>query len=667
MLIAFVGGLAIGFLAGQGGGEHGEEVAAVELDAEAQGAAKEAAGGVERFKVPVTDAQPQKGAEQPLVTIVEFSEFQCPFCSRVLPTVKKIMDEYDGKVRIAWRNNPLPMHNNAPAAAQAAMEAHEQGGDEKFWQMHDILFDNQKALSRSDLEQYAKRVGLDMGKFKAALDNNEHMSQVKKDQQLAQKLGARGTPAFFINGRKLMGAQPYDKFKEIVDDEIARAEKMVGAGVPKGQLYAAFQESAKTSPGGDKPSQERAKKKRRRPDPDAVYKVPTGDSPAKGPENALVTIVEFSEFQCPFCSRVLPTMKKIQEEYGNDVRIVFRHNPLPFHDNAMPAAIAAHEVYEQGGDRKFWQYHDILFENQRALTRDNLEKWAKQIGGINMGKLKKALDTKAHKSKIEKDQQLARSLGASGTPAFFINGRNLRGAQPFPAFKSVIDEELAKAKKMVKSGTSKSQLYAKIIEDGATSQKFIEPEGGGGGGGADEAAKEYDLEVPKDAPRKGAKNAKVVIQEFSDFQCPFCSRVLPTLDKVVDEYGDKVAIVWRNYPLPFHQQAMPAAQAALEVHEQGGDKKFWQYHDILFQNQRSLTRDNLEKWAKQIGGINMAQFKKALDTNEHKSDVEADMSAVREAGARIGTPSFFIDGKLIQGAQPYSKFKEAIDAALEGS
>ena len=110
---------------------------------------------------------------------------------------------------------------------------------------------------------------------------------------------------------------------------------------------------------------------------------------------------------------------------------------------------------------------------------------------------------------------------------------------------------------------------------------------------------------------------------------------------------------------------MPAAEAALEVFAQGGSEKFWAYHDLLFANQRELTRENLEQWAQQVGGINMARFRAALDNNTHRAAVQADMTAVTEAGARIGTPSFFINGRLIQGAQPFPAFQAAIDAALE--
>jgi protein-disulfide isomerase len=231
----------------------------------------------------------------------------------------------------------------------------------------------------------------------------------------------------------------------------------------------------------------------------------------------------------------------------------------------------------------------------------------------------------------------------------------------------VIDEELAKAKDMVAKGTAKSALYEKIIENGATAPKFIEGAGGDApaAAAAPDANKVYQIPAPAGrAASKGKKGAKVVIQEFSDFQCPFCSRVNPTMKQVMDEYGDKVQVVWRHYPLPFHDKAFKAAEAANEVLEQGGDEKFWKYHDILFENQRALEPENLVKYAEQVGGINTAKLKTALDTDKHKAAVQSDLDAVAKSGARIGTPSFFINGKLLQGAQPFPAFKAAIDAAI---
>ena len=150
-IVMAIGGFALGHVVGSRSGTDtgvGEEAQAADVDVP---------GDVERYKIPVNDAQPSKGPKDALVTIVEFSEFQCPFCARVLPTTKEVVDTYGDKVRIVWRNNPLPFHPNAGPAAAVAMEANAQGGGEKFWAVHDVLFANQKALGREQLEDYARR------------------------------------------------------------------------------------------------------------------------------------------------------------------------------------------------------------------------------------------------------------------------------------------------------------------------------------------------------------------------------------------------------------------------------------------------------------------------------------------------------------------------------
>jgi protein-disulfide isomerase len=201
----------------------------------------------------------------------------------------------------------------------------------------------------------------------------------------------------------------------------------------------------------------------RGPDPQKVYAFPIEGSAIKGSPDAWVTIVEVSDFQCPFCNRVNPTLKEIQDKYPNDVRFVFKHNALPFHNRALPAAMAAECANEQG---KFWQMHDELFANQRALEDTNLEEYAKKVG-VNGGKWKDCYSSNKFKEKVEADMKLANQLGARGTPAFFINGRFLSGAQPFASFQAVIDEELKKAKE---SGISKKDYYAKaVVEKGEKS------------------------------------------------------------------------------------------------------------------------------------------------------------------------------------------------------
>ncbi len=593
------------------------------------------------YKVPAGDSY-FKGAKDAQVTILEFSEFQCPFCSRVNPTIKQVLDTYPGKVKVVFKHSPLPFHKDAPLASEASIAAGAQG---KFWEMHDKLFENQKALTRPDLDRFAGEIGLDMSKFKADLDGNVFKKVVDADMAISAQFGVQGTPNFFINGRKLVGAQPWDAFKKIIDEEITKTEILLKAGTPLADIYAKVTENGLSKAAAPAP-----RDRGEAPNDTTVYKVPVAAEDAvKGPADALVTIVEFSEFQCPFCSRVLPTTKQIFDTYGKDVRVIFKHAPLPFHADAPLASEAALAAGAQG---KFWEYHDVLFANQKDLKRESLDKFAGQVG-LNMGKFKADLDSNKFKAQVERDKALATSIGAGGTPNFYVNGRNLVGAQPFEAFKKIIDEELVKAKALVAKGTARSAVYAELTKNGATSKAA------GPSRPAEDDTKVYDIKVGSNDPFKGGKKAAVTIIEFSDFECPFCSRVNPTMKQIEDAYGDKVRVVFKQNPLSFHKNAPLAAEATLAAHEQG---KFWQMHDALFANQKALTRPDLDKYAQEIG-LNMDKFKAALDNNKFKPQVEADMAVAKELGA-TGTPSFFVNGRKLRGAQPFESFKKLIDEAL---
>jgi len=173
-----------------------------------------------------------------------------------------------------------------------------------------------------------------------------------------------------------------------------------------------------------------------------TVEVATAGRPERGGAKAAVTIVEFSDYQCPFCKRGEDSAQKVFETYGDKVRIVFRDYPLPFHDRARPAAEAANCANAQG---KFWEYNKKLFANQGALSDDNLKTYAKDLG-LDTAKFDECYAKKSFSAAIDKDLADGVAAGVNGTPAFFINGRSLSGAQPFEKFKEIIDEELAAAK-----------------------------------------------------------------------------------------------------------------------------------------------------------------------------------------------------------------------------
>ncbi|MBL8785771.1 MAG: thioredoxin domain-containing protein [Deltaproteobacteria bacterium] len=590
------------------------------------GAGQMATGAVAAALTPAPNA---------VVEIIEFSDFQCPFCSRVTPTLKELKTTYGDKLKVTFLHQPLPFHNNARPAALAAEAARKQG---KFWEMHDKLFANQQALAPADFERYAGEIGLNVEQFKKDIADPTLSGVVDQHQSIASAVGATGTPAFFINGKNLRGAQPVEEFKKLVDEEIAAAGTNAGDAWIKQRLQAnnaplfsyVYEGKAAPKPEAPKPVKDMT-----------VYKVtidPTVDA-VKGDATAPITMVVFSEFQCPFCKKVEPTLKQLQADYGTKIRTVFKHNPLPFHKDALPASNAALCAKEQG---KFWEMHDMLFENQQSLDAASLEKYATDLK-LDVAKWKECFTAERYKNQIANDQELSGKVTARGTPNIFINGRKVTGAKPIEEFKEIVDEELKKAEALVAKGIAADKVYEEVIKDG----KVFEP--------LEEKVNAFKLDG---SPTKGKKDAKIQIVEFSDFECPFCSRVAAPLKELEAKYGADMSVTFKHFPLSFHKNAMPTAVAAMCAHEQG---KFWEFHDQAFANQKALLPENLKEYAKTVG-LDLGKFDACVASNKPQAQIEADMAEARGAEVR-GTPTLYINGRKFNSPTGYNvdAFSSVID------
>lgn len=171
------------------------------------------------------------------------------------------------------------------------------------------------------------------------------------------------------------------------------------------------------------------------------------DDHVRGPKNAKVTLIEYSDFECPYCKRHNETVTQIQKAYPNDVKVIFRHYPLSFHQNAEKEAEATECAAELGGNDAFWKLHDKIFaettSNGTGIALERLPAMAKEIG-LDEAKFKTCLDSGKYASKVAKDMQEGAAAGVEGTPATFVNGTMISGAQPFSNFKTAIDGILAK-------------------------------------------------------------------------------------------------------------------------------------------------------------------------------------------------------------------------------
>jgi protein-disulfide isomerase len=172
-----------------------------------------------RVEIEVVDTDPVKGAKDAPITIVQYAEYQCYYCNKVSPTLDALLDDYEGKVRLVFKDFPLENHQRAMPAAVAARCAGEQ---DKYWEMNRILLANQQALRDSDFDQYAKQLGLDGEQFTKCLSSGVHEPRIREAFASGQQVGVQATPTFYVNGVLVSGAQPYDRFKDVIERELER-------------------------------------------------------------------------------------------------------------------------------------------------------------------------------------------------------------------------------------------------------------------------------------------------------------------------------------------------------------------------------------------------------------------------------------------------------------
>lgn len=413
--------------------------------------------------LPVTAADPVSGNKDALVTLVVFADFQCPFCARASTTLGELRRKYtDSDLRFVWKNQPLPFHTRALPAAEAAQAVFEARGSDAFWRYHDALFADQRALEDADLERVASDVGVPPTELARLLARGSAGEKVRADMALAKTVDVNGTPSFFANGTLLSGAQPIDRFVELVDKELTKARAALAQGVRRDALYATMARQNLTIAAEEK--RRAAAPKPTAPEVTVPQVVPIAGAPVRGPATALVTIVAFSDFQCPFCARSQATLEDVDKRFAGKVRFVWKNQPLAFHQRAEPMAEVAMEAFAQRGHAGFWKMHDALWKAGAAsaqTTDAELVNLAVK-NGFSGPKMRAAITNKKHAVAIKNDSDLGNRLGAKGTPTFFINGRKLVGAQPFEQFETIINEELARAEALVARGTPRHLVYDEL-------------------------------------------------------------------------------------------------------------------------------------------------------------------------------------------------------------
>ena len=256
------------------------------------------------------------------VVVLFFCDFESFPCRNSASVAAGLLGKNED-VQFIFKHAPATTNANAFLAHEAALAAGSQG---KFWEMYNLLFENQSRLSRADLLGYAEKVGLNIAAFQQALDSHSYRPVIERDLAEARGLGVTATPTFFVNGRRLVGPQGYASLEAVVASALA--------GIPKSQ---------------------RAQNEIAAPGPMPVINV--DHAPSDGLATATIRVIEFSDFECPFCAKAAPVVRQLVAAFPTQVRVVFKHFPLPMHKEAPLAHEAAMAAAEQG---KFWEMHDAL-------------------------------------------------------------------------------------------------------------------------------------------------------------------------------------------------------------------------------------------------------------------------------------------------------------------
>lgn len=363
------------------------------------------------------------------VTIVEFTDYQCPYCARhAAQTMPSLIEQYIDAGQVYYVVKDFPLDNIHPQARLAAAAARCAGEQDAYWAMHDELFasHSQWATGSQDSQAHfvsiAANLDLDAGAFEACLESGRHDEAVERNFGEGLSLGVSATPTFFINGYPVPGAQPL----QIFDFAIGLAAE--------GRLGEAYvQPEAEPTP-----------------DPTKPVDIALGDAPRIGDPDAPVVIVEYTDFQCPYCSRHFgQTYPQILEKYveNGTVLYVFKDFPLTnIHPQAQLAAEAARCADDQAS---YLAMHDMLFERQSEWNnRSNAGELFTSYAGeleLDTAAFAACLESREHEAGVLADLEEGSRLGVRGTPAFFLNGHFLSGAQPYAVFEQAIQQLAAEA------------------------------------------------------------------------------------------------------------------------------------------------------------------------------------------------------------------------------
>jgi len=538
-----------------------------------------------------TSATP--AAAQP-VSIVVFSDFECPYSSQMFFVLQKLQARYSQQLHITYKQSPLSIHPDSPLAHRAALAAGRQG---RFNDMAELLYSNQKPQDISTLTAFAHQLHLDVARFRRDLNSSSVAAELDADLEESRAFAVDQTPTLFINGKTLFGYQSEQTIADVIDKTAANdatAPATVPAGV--GETI----------------------------EPALVAAIQRSPTAAQGAADAPLTIVEFTDFQCPYCRAAVAPLEQLMAARGRDVRWIIRAFPLDFHPDSELATEAALAAGEQG---KFWPMHDLIFANQSALKLENLRTYAEQLH-LDMHTFNDALATHRFAGQIAADRALGTKAGVNGTPTFVIDGQLLIGARSLPELNQIADAHSHNSDRGPATLTSPVSVTQPEIPD----QQVIGPE----------------TRVP------------LTLTWFTDVRSPLAAQQAELVRDLAKQYDGKVRVLFRAFPVESREDAHISSAALLASMRQG---KFWEMYDEIAARRDLLDRAKLVSIADALG-LDRPRFIADLDTSS--AAVTANMNEATRRGIQ-GAPVLFINKQRVDGLQRKQFYTNIADAELQSS
>ena len=343
---------------------------------------------------------PDDGAPLPPLEIVLYSDFQCPFCEQFAGPTRELQTKgIDGvEATINFKNFPLVIHPDAQLAHQAAMAAKAQG---KFWEMHDLLFANQRRAKREDLVGYARQLGLDVARFEKDMDSESVKQAIAADLAEGNKLGVQGTPSYLVGGKLYSGTRTVAQLKGLLLGEKRRARAI--AEVSDRML-------------------------------------------SKGPVDAPVTLELFADLLSPVSRPTIDIVNQVVQRYPSAVRVQFRNFPLAFHPQAALAHEAAMIAAREG---HFWEFATFVLEHQSSLREQDLIAYAGQLG-LDQTKFAASLQERRYTPRVDADVAAGQTRSVRGSPAIVIDDKRIDGVPNAQMLTSYVEAALAAKRVAVK-------------------------------------------------------------------------------------------------------------------------------------------------------------------------------------------------------------------------